>query len=418
MRRFDFSRGARRSAGMLVSIAALIAPAAAATTVQIPGTYSLDVNGVGLAITNSFVDTSGAGRPPVAIAGRGSGTRGIGIWGISPALYGMGVVGEATGADSVGVYGENSLTGDAGRFLLTGAAANAGSTAVWGQNAGGSAAKRGAYGNAGVFQVSNAQNTSAAVSVSTNGIDSYGLQVVNSGFTDLGITYPPSGDGGGIAGYFEINSARAQYGQAALLAVHSGGEKGNGSNGRYGNAGRFVITNKNNFDSVVAATTSSDQGTGVEGDDFSSGGGVALLGQSTNGLSAQFTGGSGGSGTCSYDGSSGWDCPSDRNLKDHLAVADPAAVLDRLDAMPIYYYQMKGSKLAVRYLGPTSQDFKAAFGLGGKETQINTANAQGVALAAAKGLYARLKRDEAKLAAQDIAIAALERRLARVESQH
>jgi hypothetical protein len=64
-----------------------------------------------------------------------------------------------------------------------------------------------------------------------------------------------------------------------------------------------------------------------------------------------------------------------------------------------------------------AQDFKAAFGIGSSDRKINTANAQGVALAAAKGLYARLKRDEQKLATQDATIAQLERRLSILESR-
>ena len=80
--------------------------------------------------------------------------------------------------------------------------------------------------------------------------------------------------------------------------------------------------------------------------------------------------------------------------------------------MPVFFYQMKGSKRSTRYLGPTAQDFKAAFDLGDSDTTINGANAKGVALAAAKGLYQRLKQDEAtitelkqQLAEQKVALA-------------
>jgi hypothetical protein len=252
--------------------------------------------------------------------------------------------------------------------------------------------------------------------IGTNSTDSYGLQVVNAGFIDNAVTYPPPLDFGGIAGYFEINSAKAQFGQSAVLGVHSGGEKSSGSNGRYGNAGRFVITNTNNFDTALLGSTKSTMGTGVEGDDFSAGGGVAVYGVSTAGESAQFQGGSAGTGVCSYDGGSGWNCPgADRGSKDNLVRADPETLLDRLEAMPMYYYEMRGSRTGARYLGPMAQDFKAAFGIGTSDRTINTANAQGVALAAAKGLYARLKRDEQKLAAQDATIAELERRLSLLE---
>jgi hypothetical protein len=414
MPRGVFSRRALAFGGALTLAAT--APSSAGTPVQIPGAYSLSTNGTILSILNSFVDTSTTAARPAAISGLASGERGVGLLGVSSALYGLGVEGLVSGSEGTAVYGVNSGTGNAGRFVLQGSATDHSSSAVSAQNAGGGTS-RGAYGEAGTFSNTNVHNTMPAVGISTVGIDSYGLDVVNSGTSDGAVTYGPSGNGGGIAGYFEINSAAAQYGQSAILGVHSGGEIAQGSNGRYGNAGRFVITNTNNFDSALVALTKSAMGTGVEGDDYSTAGGVAVLGQSTAGVSAQFTGGSGGSGTCSYDGSSGWNCPSDRNLKEHLVAADTASVLERLERLPVYYYQMKGSRLPTRYLGPTAQDFKAAFGLGDRDTKINTANAQGVALAAAKGLYERVKRDETKLAAQDATIAALERRLDRLEAR-
>jgi hypothetical protein len=395
---------------------AVAAPGFAGTPVQVPGSYSVNFNGTALSITNTFVSSGSAARS-AAIAATASGSRGIGLLGVSPAIYGLAIVAEATGQNSVAFDGIESGSGAAAHLTLEGTSAGSSSAALIAQDAGGSATARGAYGNAGSFAISNPRNTMPAVTVGTNGIDSYGLQVVSSATSDGAITHSPSGDQGGIAGYFEIDSAAAQFGQAALLGVHSGGETSMGGNGRYGNAGRFVITNTNNFDTALLAQTKSNQGTAVEGDDFSSGGGVSVYGVSTNGTSAQFTGGSGGSGTCSYDGSSGWNCPSDRNLKEHLVAADTATVLERLDRLPVYYYQMKHSRAATRFLGPTAQDFKAAFGLGDTETKINTANAQGVALAAAKGLYERVRRDEAKLAAQDVTIAALERRLERVEAR-
>jgi hypothetical protein len=38
-------------------------------------------------------------------------------------------------------------------------------------------------------------------------------------------------------------------------------------------------------------------------------------------------------------------------------------------------------------MGPTAQDFSAAFGLGAEDRHINTIDADGVALAASQGLY-------------------------------
>jgi Skp family chaperone for outer membrane proteins len=55
-------------------------------------------------------------------------------------------------------------------------------------------------------------------------------------------------------------------------------------------------------------------------------------------------------------------------------------------------------------LGPTAQDFAAAFGLAAADKTIASGNLDGVALAAIKGLNAKL---EAKLAARDADLEAL-----------
>ena len=227
------------------------------------------------------------------------------------------------------------------------------------------------------------------------GIGVYGTASGTNGFAVYGLV---TGGSGNIPGQFILNDPNAQFGQSAIIAQHQGGAKQAGLNGRYGNAGNFQITNPLNFDSVIIATTHSDEGTGIEGDDLSNGGGVAILGVSNAGVSAQFTGGSGGAGTCEYDGSSGFNCPSDRNLKTAFVPVNETRLLNQLAAMPVFEYSMRGARQKARYVGPTSQDFRAAFHLGTSDKTINTANAQGVALAAAKALYARVKQDEAKIA--------------------
>ena len=58
----------------------------------------------------------------------------------------------------------------------------------------------------------------------------------------------------------------------------------------------------------------------------------------------------------------------------------------------------------MRHLGPTAQDFRAAFGLGHNDTTISSVDAPGVALAAIQGLNAKL---EARVAQQAREIAEL-----------
>jgi hypothetical protein len=137
---------------------------------------------------------------------------------------------------------------------------------------------------------------------------------------------------------------------------------------------------------------------------------IGVLGVSSTGTAAVFTGGSGGGGSCSFAGGAGWSCTSDANLKERFAPVDAAAVLDRLVAMPVTTWSMRGDADATPHLGPTAQDFHAAFGLGGDDTTINTADAQGVALAAIQGLHALVTEQRAQIEALAAEVAELRAR--------
>jgi len=67
----------------------------------------------------------------------------------------------------------------------------------------------------------------------------------------------------------------------------------------------------------------------------------------------------------------------------------------------------------VRHLGPTAQDFHAAFGLGESERTIATVDADGVALAAIQGLNQKLESElrvkEERLRTLETELAALKK---------
>jgi hypothetical protein len=264
---------------------------------------------------------------------------------------------------------------------------------------------------------------------------------IASGLDGRAVAGAASGPGG-VAGFFEITSPVNPAGPA-VHAVSAAGRNATGP-GDYGSAGVFEVTSIENISPALLAQTGSGftaavegisngdgdgvfgvlngaGGNAVLGNDLSSGG-TGVFGVSTNGTAGKFTGGAQGGGSCTYaGGGAGWSCTSDRNLKEHFAAVDLDAVLDRLDAMPVFYYEMKHSKSPIRYLGPTAQDFKAAFGLGDSETMIASGNEAGVTMAATQALYRKLKDDEAKIAAlqrqlakQDAAMASLQSRLTRV----
>src|SRR5206468_1978185 len=96
-------------------------------------------------------------------------------------------------------------------------------------------------------------------------------------------------------------------------------------------------------------------------------------------------------------GSGSWSSLSDRNLKANFAVVDGRDVLQRLAVLPVSTWNYQAQGAGVRHMGPTAQDFRAAFGLGEDDTTISTVDEQGVALAAIQGLYATTQAQNAEL---------------------
>ena len=93
---------------------------------------------------------------------------------------------------------------------------------------------------------------------------------------------------------------------------------------------------------------------------------------------------------------------SDVNAKTGMAPVDASAVLEAVADLDISTWQYD-SEPGVTHLGPTSQDFAAAFGLGDTTTGIASVDADGVALAAIQALAAEndeLRSRNASLAAR------------------
>ena len=106
-----------------------------------------------------------------------------------------------------------------------------------------------------------------------------------------------------------------------------------------------------------------------------------------------------------------WSVSSSRARKTDFIDVDAGEILSRLLALPLSTWRYRVGTQQVRHLGPTAEDFHAAFGLGGDDSTISTVDASGVALAAIQGLNQRLEAENAALreqnAEQDAAIAEL-----------
>jgi hypothetical protein len=89
-----------------------------------------------------------------------------------------------------------------------------------------------------------------------------------------------------------------------------------------------------------------------------------------------------------------WSNASDRNLKSNFEEVDGEEVLAKLADLPVLTWNYSAEDADIRHMGPTAQDFYAAFDLGYSETSISTIDSDGVALAAAKALLARVEAQE------------------------
>jgi hypothetical protein len=179
--------------------------------------------------------------------------------------------------------------------------------------------------------------------------------------------------------------------------------------------GSFVFSDRSSVDTLRAGVnhsanwrvsggfrifTASNLSTGVT---IQSGASVSNWGQSNAVISTS---------TGAYLSTAGiWVDVSDVNRKHLFAEVSGEDVLTRLRTLPITTWTYKVDADDVRHLGPTAQDFHAAFGLGSDPTTIAGIDEGGVALAAAQALEVRTTGQESR-------IQALEARNAQLEQQN
>ena len=65
---------------------------------------------------------------------------------------------------------------------------------------------------------------------------------------------------------------------------------------------------------------------------------------------------------------------------------DSRSILDKVATLPLYRWSYKAQDASIQHIGPTAQDFSAAFGLGDNNTTISTVDPDGIALAAIQEL--------------------------------
>ncbi len=106
------------------------------------------------------------------------------------------------------------------------------------------------------------------------------------------------------------------------------------------------------------------------------------------------------------------DALSDRNAKQGFEPIDRSALLRRLEGLDISTWSFIAEGPDVLHLGPTAQDFRAAFGLGADDRHITLSDLGGVALAAVQALCDEIEVRDRRILDLEQRLAALEARLA------
>lgn len=104
-----------------------------------------------------------------------------------------------------------------------------------------------------------------------------------------------------------------------------------------------------------------------------------------------------------------WQNASDVNRKHDFETVSGEEVLAKLRDLPLTRWSYLVEADSVRHMGPTAQDFYAAFGLGSSDLSIGTVDADGVALVSAQALERRTAEQAEEIRSQAARIDALER---------
>ena len=111
-------------------------------------------------------------------------------------------------------------------------------------------------------------------------------------------------------------------------------------------------------------------------------------------------------------GAGAWASVSDAKRKEHFADEDGERALERIAEMPVRSWNYTAQGPGIRHLGPTAQDFYAAFALGESDTTISTVDADGVALLAVQALERRTREQAREIEALRADLAALRAEIA------
>lgn len=93
-----------------------------------------------------------------------------------------------------------------------------------------------------------------------------------------------------------------------------------------------------------------------------------------------------------------WTNVSDMNMKENFTEIDEREILDKVSQLTITRWNYRADDPGVQHIGPTAQDFKRLFDVGGDDRSTSTVDPAGVALVAIKGLHEKTIELERKTA--------------------
>ena len=88
---------------------------------------------------------------------------------------------------------------------------------------------------------------------------------------------------------------------------------------------------------------------------------------------------------------------SSREFKENFVRADPEEILQQVLELPVDFWNYKKDDSTLRHLGPTAEDFFAAFRVGSDDKSISVADSAGVAFAAIKGLHEMVEEKDEQI---------------------
>ncbi|MBK1442742.1 tail fiber domain-containing protein [Parapedobacter sp. ISTM3] len=172
------------------------------------------------------------------------------------------------------------------------------------------------------------------------------------------------------------------------------------------------------------ARTAGRQGAMVLGDAGASFSSDSVYATANNQMTMRFIGGyklytsqNLSSGVDMAPGGGSWSSLSDRNKKENFEEIDMELVLQKVAAIPVTRWNYKSQPASQQHIGPTAQDFHAAFQLDGvdNDTTINTVDIDGVNMAAIQALEKRTAALRAENDALKAQVAAMNERMAALE---